>query len=507
LVERQEFIVAEVYSWLSPQAKPFSIEDAQILLNSFVWSTVQLARHEPVYLHVAQSLPPAAAAELSHLHTHNLQSLYLMPLVAQNLLIGVLIFENISTAETVFTETRRLLEVAAGILSSALAHQQLLRELEQKINLRTRELAALYDLAILGSRSASLSDVLLPMLSRILEITASDAVCLHSLTEDGLRLVVHLGMNADQLAQHEHIPLTPKLKRWFYAKNGSTVDPGRTKSQPTPAAFALPDFPQLRLIRLQVHERVLGLLCCYRRSSVPYNPHEISTLATIGEQLGVIIENYRLRLEAEAFAGLRERQRLARELHDSVSQSLYSVTLFARAGQDALEADDLQKLTQTLGEVESNAKSALRAMRLLLYELRTEEISGGLKRALIERFHMVENRLGVRTELDIDDTLYLEPKAEREMFWLVTEALNNVVKHAEAQHVFVSLRRTPAGMELAIVDDGLGFDLHQAPAGIGLSSMRERASLLGGALEVRSQPGAGTQVRMEIPFDLASRGD
>ncbi len=180
--------------------------------------------------------------------------------------------------------------------------------------MRTRELAALYDLAILGGQSARLSDVLLPMLSRILEITSSEAICLHLVEEDHLRLVVHLGLNRDQIAEKEQI-VFPATQGWLNQEL-DLVDRQAHTTQKELDFFSIPDFPQMRLVRLRASNYTRGILCCYRRSELPYSPYQNSTLAAIGEQLGVIIENHRLRTEAEVLASLHERQRLARELHD-----------------------------------------------------------------------------------------------------------------------------------------------------------------------------------------------
>lgn len=113
-------------------------------------------------------------------------------------------------------------------------------------------------------------------------------------------------------------------------------------------------------------------------------------------------------------------------------------------------------------------------MRLLLYELRSEAVERGLGQALTDRFQLIEHRLGIRTELEIADGLALEPAVEQEIFRLVSEALNNSVKHAEARQVSVSLRREGSELQLQVADDGCGFDPQQAGAGLGLDSMRAR---------------------------------
>jgi signal transduction histidine kinase/HAMP domain-containing protein len=489
------------YSWQVQGVPAISLDQAQRYRQLFTRYAGLPEQLQPVYIKMDESMPALEQEEQLGPQDREINNLLLVPLVAQNERIGVLVCENIHVSAEEFDETRQMLEVAAGILGSALAHQQLLDELERKINTRSHELATLYDLAILGGRSERLSDVLQPMLGRVVEITASQAASVHLVDEDQLRLAVQLGLNTRQLSQQAVVPLTGALQGWL-DREDEPLSGFQTAEPAQLAVFTLVNYPHLHLVRLRARARSHGVLCCYRQGADPYTPHQFSTLAAIGEQLGLIIENFRLRQEAEALAGLRERQRLARELHDSVSQSLYSLTLFARAGQDALGSENLEKLDQSLSEIEASSIDALREMRLLLYELRSEAVERGLRQALADRFQLVEHRLGIRTELEIADDLTLEPAVEQEIFRLVSEALNNSLKYAEAGQVSVRLRQEGSELQLQVVDDGCGFDLQQARAGLGLDSMRARAELLGGSLEIVSQPGAGTNIRLVCPAEI-----
>jgi signal transduction histidine kinase len=204
---------------------------------------------------------------------------------------------------------------------------------------------------------------------------------------------------------------------------------------------------------------------------------------------------------AEELAVLQERNRLARELHDSVTQSLHSATLLAEAGQRQASSGDIEKAREYILRLGEISQQALREMRLLVYELRPMALSGvGLIGALQQRLDAVERRSGVEVDLTTDAKLEIPEYAEEELYRIAMEALNNALKHANPASVKVALRevKKPEGpcIELAVSDDGIGFDPanEENQEGFGLASMRERIEKLGGNLEILSAPGEGTQI-------------
>ena len=223
-------------------------------------------------------------------------------------------------------------------------------------------------------------------------------------------------------------------------------------------------------------------------------------LTALAEQMGIMLEIDRLRENAEAMAVLEERQRLARDLHDSVTQSLYSLSLFSRAGREAAEDGDTNRLNHSLTELERNTLHALREMRLLLYELRPADLEEeGLIRAIELRLNAVERRANLQLDVRLDELAGLSPSQEVELYHIVVEALNNVVKHAAATRVGLQLTQADGYLHLRIVDDGQGFDPEQTSGGMGLRNIRERVARLDGQLTIFSEPGAGTQLEAAIP--------
>jgi signal transduction histidine kinase len=201
-------------------------------------------------------------------------------------------------------------------------------------------------------------------------------------------------------------------------------------------------------------------------------------------------------------AVLEERGRVARNLHDSVSQSLYSVTLFSEAARRHLAAKNAGAAEQSLDRLIGASRQALREMRLMVHELRPSELEDrGLIGALRQRLNSVEKRAGIAFSIDAPASLALPGDLEQELYSLAQEALNNSLRHSNAASVKLSLQHRAGAIHLEVRDDGVGFDpgTLQTTGGVGVRGMEERAAALGGRLRVDSAPGAGTVVRVQIP--------
>ncbi|MFN8475705.1 MAG: GAF domain-containing sensor histidine kinase [Anaerolineae bacterium] len=234
-----------------------------------------------------------------------------------------------------------------------------------------------------------------------------------------------------------------------------------------------------------------------------FSVEDARIISLFADQAAIAIENARLRQQEEHVAVLEERQRLSRELHDSVTQALYGVTLFADAATRLLEAGDSGRALEHLRQVRITSQEALREMRLLIFELRPLDLQEqGLVAALKARLAAVESRVGLAVELQVDGERRLPVEIEDVLYRVAHEALNNVLKHAHAQHATVRLQLGEARVRLEVADDGIGFDpiAAQAAGGLGLGGMSERVEHCGGTLEVESAPGQGTRVRVEVPI-------
>lgn len=206
--------------------------------------------------------------------------------------------------------------------------------------------------------------------------------------------------------------------------------------------------------------------------------------------------------QAEELAIAQERNRLARELHDSVAQTLYGLTLQAEAAARKLAAGQTETVAGYLAQFRDSARQTLQETRLLIFELRPPILDEvGLAAALRARLETVEGRSGLSYRLDMDETISLPPPVEMGLYRIALEALNNVLKHAQAQQVVVALRLSPPHhLRLEIRDDGVGFDpAAGGPHSYGLPGMAERAQQLGGTFQLHSAPQAGTRIIVEAP--------
>jgi nitrate/nitrite-specific signal transduction histidine kinase len=256
-------------------------------------------------------------------------------------------------------------------------------------------------------------------------------------------------------------------------------------------------------VPLRAGEQVLGTLDVHSSQDNAFSPEDLVVIQSLADQVAIAIENARLYGETRRLATLEERYRLARELHDSVTQLLYSLVLFSGASRRMLEARDLELAERQMAQLERTAQQALREMRLLLYQLRPAALEQeGLKGALQQRLDAVEERVGVQTRLVVEGVVRLAPDVEEGLYQIAQEALNNALKHAMARVVTVSVRALDDQVDLEVQDDGTGFepDAVEGRGGLGLASMRERAAKIGGRLELVSVAGGGTTVRVEVPL-------
>ena len=198
-------------------------------------------------------------------------------------------------------------------------------------------------------------------------------------------------------------------------------------------------------------------------------------------------------------AMLEERQRLARNLHDSLSQSIHSLVLFSDTLLATIEKKNLERAKQIVERVQESARQSHKETRLLLYELQVSGPGRGVNliRDLEERLVKVENHAGVMTQIVQEGLIEHIPADWHEnLYWITIEALNNALKHAQARRMQIVIRSSPQQLEWEVIDDGRGFMSGKTVSGgMGLENMRTRARLLGGELTIESKPGKGTRVR------------
>ncbi|GAC1431668.1 MAG: hypothetical protein NVS4B1_31440 [Ktedonobacteraceae bacterium] len=215
----------------------------------------------------------------------------------------------------------------------------------------------------------------------------------------------------------------------------------------------------------------------------------------------LLLENARLSGQAQELAILQERQRLARELHDSVSQALYGLVLGARTARTLLH-HDLDKLADLLDAMHRQAEEGLTEMRTLIFELRPESLEvDGLITALEKQAEAIQTRYELTIVMELGEEPEYSFIVKEALYRITQESLNNIVKHANASTVKVRLYEDCTGIILEVHDNGGGFHPEQSfPGHLGLQSMRERLARLGGMLEITSASGRGTLIRAVLPL-------
>lgn len=380
---------------------------------------------------------------------------------------------------------------------------QAYQRLERRIADRMRKLTALYDVMQVAGEPLDFQAMLSRSLERVLAAVRATVGMIYLLDESGetLQLVSQHGLTDEVLAQVKTVPADSGLAGQVVRLKKAIIVPDVKADSHTRPAIQETDLHAYVGVTIRAKGRLLGVLGVFRDSEQPFLEEDISLLDSVADQIGVAVENSRLRQQAEQVAVVEERARLARDLHDSVTQALYSISLFAAAGRRLVQSNQSQALDEMLAELSAAAQQALKEMRLLLYRLRPPALQkGDLAGALRQRLEAVEKRAGIDGRLIVEHFSDLPPAVEEAFYYIAQEALNNALKHAAATMVTVRLYQLEEGcVILEVADDGRGFELPAARSdGMGLVTMRERAEELGGELSVESAPGAGTTVKASL---------
>jgi PAS domain S-box-containing protein len=246
--------------------------------------------------------------------------------------------------------------------------------------------------------------------------------------------------------------------------------------------------------------KFVGFMCLARKEVPIFGQDEIVRLTMISDQIATLIDSDRRRKLA---ISLSERQRLVRDLHDSVSQKLYGLVTLTEAAQAALEAGSAVNPSQVLSRIGENARQAVKEMRLFLYQMQPIDLEkDGLVSVLHHRLAAVEGRADIKARLLADEEIPLSKDKEVALYFIAQEALNNVLRHAHAKSVSVTIRQGSRNVILEIVDDGRGFDPKKVDrAGLGLRNMRERAVQINGKIKIISKPDQGASIVISVRKD------
>ncbi len=371
--------------------------------------------------------------------------------------------------------------------------------LEQRVADSTRELRALYSVSAVASMALDIETTQIQVLKQALTAIKSNTGVIHILDEDGttLKLNIQQNLTVNLAAQIDTVSLKNSLPGWII-ENAKPLLVSRVSVDPLMFQMVQDyGFQTYIGVPMRTQGQILGVLSVFGQTQDQFALEDVDLLASIGDQVGVVIENAHLRQRAEQAAIMEERARLARDLHDVVSQNLFSASVIAES-LPLLWDRDPELLKQSLRDLHRLTRGASAEMRTLLLELRPAAL---VESKLNELLNQLTQALAGRTLLEVSlqiegrEPLPLEVKTA--LYRITQETLNNVAKHARATQVTVSLNNQSDQVKLTISDNGRGFNPNQVTSGhFGVDIMHERAKAVHAELQIDSQLEHGTTVNV-----------
>jgi two-component system nitrate/nitrite sensor histidine kinase NarX len=372
--------------------------------------------------------------------------------------------------------------------------------LEKKVADRTRELAILNSIISVASHSLEIQEILEDALNKTVEQMGFEAGAAFRFEAGptATLLVAHRGIEpAVAIELMNRYVITSQRDAEAYPKEVTTLGIENFQDEELKDRLSQFGFQLLVYIPLSTKGRALGFFLLGKPAPSQLSPEELALLSSIGRHVGVAMENARLYEQAEQTAIAGERSRLARELHDAVTQTLFSASLIADVLPKIWERDPEEGM-HNLEELRQLTRGALAEMRTMLLEMRPEALErADLKTLLTQLADAFVGRVRIPVDLEIHGDARPAQEVKIVFYRVAQEALNNIAKHSGARQVELHLDCQPGQMSLLIKDDGLGFDPGSIPSDhLGMGIMRERAASIRASLQIESQIGQGTTVAL-----------
>lgn len=420
---------------------------------------------------------------------------------------GSILHVEANGAPVVFRGKPAILGVVRDVTSDVQAYELL----EQRVEQRTQELSMLLRISEDVTSTLHLSQLLELVIDHLKSVIDHAVASILVVEGDALVMIGHRNYETGGPPNEVRYPFSKVGHIWERLRNSDGIILSDVRNDTSPEASIFkemvgydreggPHFVRSVLwTPLVVRGEAVGLFSITSRHLNGFSERDLTLARAIARHAAISIENARLFEQAQGKAALEERQKLARELHDSVSQALYGIGLGARTARTLLDRDPAQAVGP-MDYVLSLAEAGLAEMRALIFELRPESLeTEGLVAALTKQTTALSARYRIDVTLDVGNEPDIPLEHKEALYRIAQEAMHNTVKHAKASHIQVSLACSGAEIELEIQDDGIGFDTSAAfPGHLGLQSMRERAGRLGGSVQIDSNPGNGTRIRTAI---------
>lgn len=388
------------------------------------------------------------------------------------------------------------------------------QDLEQAVEDRTRELSTILDVSQRIASTLELEPLLNLILDQIASIIPYSGAAIYTLEDGKLKVAAYqlpdlpslppsLSLSLENAGPYRPVIIEKKVLILDDVKGAPPLSLAFQELGVHPKSSAFRHSRSWIGIPLISRDQVTGLLSLTHNEPGYYTQTHARLAQAITNQVAVAIENARLYEQAQDLATLEERNRIARELHDSVTQLLYGISLYSTAAGRSIRKENFKQVEDNLTEIKENALQALQEMRLLILELNPPLLQKhGLVVALKASLESIESRAGLETDLRTDGVSHLPSAIEPDLYRIAMEALNNLVRYSRAKKVSVDLQTRSNWVILDIYDNGVGFELEFArhSGGMGIQNMEQRARKLGGRLEIISRPGAGTRIKAEIPL-------
>jgi len=380
--------------------------------------------------------------------------------------------------------------------------------LERELRERNRRLALLNSVATAASESLDLDEVASAITRNVMQALATDAAGLTLVSEeDGeLRLVAQSGLPPNIADASGRIgPYDCECRKALIRGQTIVAEDSRENAA---CAGAFPDGPAMTCLSAPIRAKGndIGAILVARRISRPLSPDEVDLVTALALQVGPALQNAQLFSKSGAIAVLQERQRVAREVHDGLAQTMGYLNVQMGITAHLLADGDLEKAQAELVTMSRVTRDSYEDLRQSIVDLRAPlSPRGDLRRTLREYVERFSLQTGVPCQFENGrgSPVALSPSAEVQLIRIVQEALTNVKKHAPGARAWLSLKANHRRVCATIQDDGPGFD----PASVGrsgrfgLQTMKERAESAGGSFVIESRPGAGTRLEVTIPME------
>lgn len=430
-----------------------------------------------------------------------------IPLKAREKVFGVAFFYP---RRAVDDEEIELFVTIGEQIGMAIENTRLYEQTDAKLAKRIRDLALLMDIADITSQSLELDDMLNACLDIILGFWQAGKPSVHLLNEKtGMwDLVCHRGLSTELIEYIKEVPLT----RGFLGKVAATGEAYFTTSianyEPEArqmierCGYNLPAF-----VPLKSRNRLLGCLTLSPERPGGFTTEDLQALILVGNEIASGIERIMLYGELQRLGALEERDRIARELHDGLAQSLGCLNLQCLRVADLLSSNRPDQAREELEQVRRGVKEAYEDVREGIFALRlAASKEKGFIPSILAYLREFEAQSGTEAQLVIDSNGAgrLSPATELQLIRIIQEALTNVRKHTTASKTVIRIESLGEEAKITIEDDGQGFDLdtldEESVRHFGLEFMRERAESVGGTLEIETKPGEGTKVIVKVPL-------